>query len=318
MSVALYTIKPGDQLFAIMRSHYGNVAFLHNKTALIERMQKNNPHIANIDMIFPGQVVALPDIIQAKDEMPLLPPPERDATAQVCREIENVDAATRAILSVFDTEKILSTAGGGYIGFVEDATRHAINDVKKVGLSYYQMKAGTISRNQYNYRRNVALTNADAKLGPLRAGFTPGRTAHQAVRIRPQDVTRTSAVLSEIKMLDRTMRLAKSGAVILQVANIANTLNKINTAGTHEERTVIVIDAVSSAAGAAVGAAIAVAIVGTPVGWLAIAGIAAAGATGGFAGEMFGKAVINEVLYDKDGNRLNTQADQVWKSFYAR
>lgn len=316
MSVALYTIKPGDQLFTIMRSHYGNVTFLKDRTKLIDRVQKNNPHISNINMIFPGQVVTLPDIGPAEDEMPLLTLSERDATAHICREIEHVDPVTREIMPIFDTEKILSGTGSGYIKFVEDATKNAVGDVKKVGLSYYQMKAGTITRNQYNYRRNIALQNADAKLGPLRAGFTPGKTAHQTIRIRPNDAVRTAAVLDEIKMLDRTMRLAKGGAVILQIANIANTANKVNTAQSNEERTVIVIDTVASAGGSVVGAAIAVALVGTPVGWLAIAGIAATGVAGSFAGEMFGKAVINETLYDKNGNRLNTQADRIWKSFY--
>lgn len=318
MSVALYTIRPGDQLFAIMRNHYGNAAFMEDRTALVERVQKNNPHIPNINMIFPGQVVALPDITTVGDEIPLLSQPEREATAHVCREIEHVDPATRGIMPIFDSEKVLSATGGGYIKFVEDATSNAIGDVKRVGLSYYQMKAGTITRNQYNHVRNVALKNADAKLGPLRAGFTPGKTAHQAIRIRPNDAVRTAAVLDEIKMLDRTMRLAKGGAVILQIANIANTANQVHNAQSNQERTVIVLDTVATLAGGAAGTAIAVALVGTPVGWLAIAGIAAAGIAGSFAGETFGKAVINETLYDKNGKRLDTRADHVWSSFYGK
>ena len=204
----------------------------------------------------------------------------------------------------------------GFFFFVCASVEAAIPDMRNIALEYYRKESGTISRNQYNYRRSVRVKNISRKIGPLHQLINPGKSPGQILRIRRNSPVRPQAILKQADQASRIVRVAKSGFVILKVASIAETGAKIHFASSNQERTTILLDEVSGFVGAAAATALTVALVGTPVGWIAIAGVIAAGAAGSYAGEALGKAIQEEVLFDENGNRINTRADQMWSPLY--
>ncbi len=317
MSLNFYVVRRGDEVYRIMRAHYGDARFLSDQASLTANFKANNPQIADINLIFPGQVIMLPDTPASASEMACVAPDLATASGELAKTIAQSDGVTQSILEQLSADKLFKASAMGFLDGVEKIGASAADDVRKVGLSYYQMQAKAITRGQYNYRRQVALKRADAKLGVMRPLLSPGKTGRQAIRIDRTAEVRTHKINKEIMNLDRMSKLAKNGAIILKVADIVETGTKIHTANDNKERTVILLDNVGTNVGAAVGSGlVTLALVGTPVGWGVIAAIAVGGVVGSIGGDLLMDAIQKETLYDTDGKRINTKLDKFWKAFY--
>ncbi len=317
MSLNFYVVRRGDEVFRIMRAHYGDAKFFADQASLTANLQANNPHIPNIDLIFPGQVIMLPDTPANAAEMVCVVPDLATASGALAKTIAETDGVTQSIMEQLSADKLFKASGMGFLDGVTKIGESAADDIRKVGLSYYQMQAKTITRGQYDYRRQVSLKRADAKLGIMRPLLTPGKTGRQAIRIDRTAEVRTHKINKEIMNLDRVTKLAKNGAIILKVADIAESGVKIHTASNNKERTVILLDNVGTNVGAAIGSGlVTLALVGTPVGWGVIAAVAIGGVVGSIGGDLLMDAIQEETLYDADGKRINTKLDRFWKNFY--
>ncbi|MCY0095787.1 hypothetical protein [Hoeflea ulvae] len=320
MGYAFYTVKRNDQLNVILRNHYGNAAFQRDREALVSLVVQNNPTIKNINMIFPNQVIMLPEFgpshMAAGSALPATQLPIVQACSVVSGGLSSLGPVARDFLSSIDFHKAGAEAGQGFVEFVGKSVENAIPDMRNIALEYYRKESGTITTNQYNYRRSVNVKNVSYKIGPLHQLINPGKSPGQILRIRPNAPIRPQAILKQADQATRITKVAKSGFVILKVASLAEAGASIHLASSNHERTTILLDEVSGFVGAAAATAVAVALVGTPVGWIAIAGVIAAGAGGSIVGEAVGKALQDEMLFDENGKRINTKADRMWRSFY--
>ncbi len=314
-------VTPGDTLYALMNEVYGAGVATQHRATLVAELQRLNPPLNNPDLIVPGQAIAMP-----RTWPPVTPPTPADQI--VCRVDPVADALNRAdpaalsFMGMLDADKVMTSAISGlgeeFTGWVYRAADGAVHDVRKVGLSYYQMKAGTLTRNQYDHRRRVAIGHADARLGSLRQLITPGKRTREVLRVDRHAKVRLHRHIDEIDRLSRIAKVARQGKnafVVLKVADLGMTGYQIKTAATDEERTVILLDSVASTAGSVGAVALAVFLVGTPTGWLAIAGMAAVGVAGGVTAEIVGKHVQQETLFDEAGVRQKTLLDRIWGKF---
>lgn len=320
MAYTLYHVKRHDQLYQIMLKHYGNAKFVKDKELLTKIILQNNPHIKHINLIFPGQVIMLPDPV-AGPSVKALPPvdiPQRviHSSAAVCEGLSNHDEATKAFMGDIDYYKLGKTIGSGFVDTVGKITESAIPDVKQIALEYYRKEAKTITRGQYDYRRSKNIKSINHKIGPLHSLIHPTKNPGQVLRIKRFEPVRTRAILEEAEQLQRISRLAKRGNVILKAVDIADTMARIHYAESNEKRTELLVDKVSDIGGALLGAGLFVVCVGSPVGWMAVTAMAVAAAVGSEIGERGGKLIQQEALYDAKGNRITTKLDRIWNALY--
>lgn len=317
MTLNYYKVKAGDQIFRIMRDHYGDAAFFADQAALTDTLVKNNPHIQDINMIFPGQVVMFPETQMALNDAPMcLAPQDAWSSSEVAQKLSSVDQSTFDALIAVGASRPTNAISGALMGHLDLAATNAIKNVQKIEPAYWDMRAKTITRGQYDYARRKAIKAVDGDLGIYRKLITPGKTSSQVLRIDRSSLLRTNKLTSEIGDLQRIAKTAKQGAAILKYIDIPITMAKVHTAQNNADRTAIVIvDGTSIAAGLGAGA-LAVVLFGTPVGWVGLAAVATFGIAGSLVGEEVGEFIANETLYDTNGHRINTQMDKAWKPFY--
>jgi hypothetical protein len=232
--------------------------------------------------------------------------------------LSRYDPCALDFIKSVDFLKIGQMGGEGFISYVENAMVDSRREMNRIALQYYRKESGTISRNQYDYRRSVSIKKVEMRLGPLHQLINPGRTPGQVLRIAPNAAYRTQNILNEAEQLARISRLAKNGGVVLRWASFVGSAAQIHLASCNYERTAILLDTVTGFGGALAGTAIAVALLGTPVGWIGMAVVISGGVSGGLIAENLGKLLQERTLFDVNGNRINTKLDSVWQSFYGR
>ena len=73
MTIGFYQVQSGDQLYQILRSHYGSAGFLRDRAAVTRLVVENNPQISDIDRIYPNQIIVLPPLAGGGISSPILP-----------------------------------------------------------------------------------------------------------------------------------------------------------------------------------------------------------------------------------------------------
>lgn len=308
MTVSFYVVKSGDELFRIAANHYGVHTLNRDRTALIANIRANNPWLLDINLIRPGDVIMLP----AHRDACMLNPQNITSSTIISKELSRTDAATSSFLASIDTEQSLDYAIDGTSGFVdlvEKRMRKAAPELSRVALEYYRMKAGTVTKGQYDHRRRVSIRRSTQALGVLKPLVYPNRNLNEVVRIKPHATVRTHQILSEVKKISRIADVAKGGGVILNVVQLAVAVGKYEAAQSREERTAIVTETIGSTAGSTLGTLAGVAfgglILATPIGWVGVAIAVGGGIAGGAAGEAIAEVVSKELLFDKDGKRVD-------------
>lgn len=322
MNISFYTVNSGDQLLKILYSHYGKIEISKNREIIIANIRLNNPHIKNIDFIYPGQVIMLPGVGAERSCRSTVV----NAAAQISTELAGKTPESRAILSSIDTERALeffNNGSGGFVDLVHDALIKTKPHFAKVALEYYRSKSGTTTRGRYDYQRRVSIRRAERDLGVLRKLVYPRRRLNEVIRIKPHAALRTQAILSEMKRIDRIVKLAKvakGGGILLNCFQVADATLKYQDAETREERTAIVVETAGGIAGSTVGtmAGVAVAslLLATPVGWVGIAIAIGGGIAGSQVGERAAEAISQGLLHDEHGKRVDCWAERQWKALF--
>ncbi len=318
MAITFYEVRQYDQLYQILRQHYGSASFLKDKAGIVRLIQANNPSISNVDLIRPGQIVMLPDLQTATSSSSA---PARDIVRScelISSGLAKHNTSTQALLSSIDFMKINQAGAEGFVSFVDKTTKAAHSDLYKIALNYYRKEAGTISRNQYNYQRSLSVKHVAYKLGPLHQLINPGQKPGQVLRIQPHAAIRPQAILDQADQLARISRTAKIGGVVLSAGLMGITAAQIHQADRNTDRSVLLLDTVTGLGGQLAGTALAVLVIGTPAGWLSLALILTTGIVGNLAADAIGKVIQEKALYDVNGNRVNTFADRMWEPLYGK
>ncbi|MCE7028408.1 LysM peptidoglycan-binding domain-containing protein [Jiella avicenniae] len=337
MKIGFYQVRSGDQLYKILRAHYGDAAFLRDREAVTRLILENNPAVRDPDRIYPNQIIVLPPLSPIPGHLPLraaggvspaavgsdknaLPRPlsadSRGACEMISARLNGLTPSERDFLGGFDLHKAASAGADVFFGAVKKATEEARQPIREIIQLYGNKSIGKITKGQYDYGRRVRVKTVAAKLGPLHRLINPGKRPGEVLRIDPHSVNKVAAHSKEIAKLARINKVARAGGVVLGVMNVGLTAVRVATAESDDERTVIVAEATGGALGSlATGAAagLAIAAMATPIGWVGFVIVAGASAVGGLAAGEISRRVAENELYDDDCSKFDIWSDKAWE-----
>jgi hypothetical protein len=242
--LAVYPVEAGDNLTKIIRSYYGIASSDLRFDMAMAHVLYFNPEIKDPNKIYVGQLLRLPPVDENEDPKPYCEVKQEftpNYTAQyspaVARAV-GVGGLTqiaqsipkdpqeremfRALAWLHQNYDYLSIATG--TGFntwgnlVSDANRALILQVE---VLYRDYKAGLISQNQYNYRRQLALKQFAERLGPFEKFLLKGKTAREAIRIsRSKAIPATAKINFHATRLANMAQYAKHGGILLTAAGV--------------------------------------------------------------------------------------------------
>lgn len=285
-----YRIKPGDQIYRIMREHYGDTVFLAEKDRLVEEVKALNKSIPDLDTIYPGRVLHLPVRNTANRSTQASPA----TVAQLCemsRQLERVDPLLLDYLTALKQfDPVLNGIGGTYEGLERFASRAAQDYAARVNAitdTYADYKAQRISYSKYYKGRRLILDATDKKFGILRSGLQSPKPTTSILHMSAHQATHAQNLNEILKPAKGMMSRAKMGGGILTLASVGVASYTLYHAESVQDKTIIIAETAAGAAGSYYGAIGGIALVGflvsNPAGWTILVGAAVGGALAGSA-----------------------------------
>jgi hypothetical protein len=155
-------VKPGDQVYRILRKAYPH-GFDKNREKLVGALLNNNPQIADINQIYPGQVIALSSASEnsnpvgsISDQSIFLSGGEVNAANQITNSINLMSPVEVAFLSVFRT-RILQAESGSFPSQVSRVVKESRPEIDSIVRECRTFKAGSQTRGQYDCAHKVSL-----------------------------------------------------------------------------------------------------------------------------------------------------------------
>lgn len=317
----IHQVQHGDELFRIVREHYGHGAFLNDKQGIVDAVTSNNPHIRDIDQIYPGQLIALPSIVGDRKAMPAFTPLQNRCTQEVVGELSLTTGITRSILSgIANTPSVAPSldAAGGIYGAFHKAASDAVKNVDELNRLYSDYRQQSISKGAYDYRRIKIINAMDKNLGGFRThAFSKNpldkvKSSREILRFSTSGKGAAQSMTNGISRLNKTVSRVKVGGVLLIGLQLASATTRLREAQTSQQKTAVVTETGGSIIGGIAAGALFAMAVGTPVGWVGLAGVAIAGTAGGFLGGEALKAIGNEALFHESGDTKFDQVNKFW------
>lgn len=316
MTLAYHVVRPGDQLYQVLRAHYGDAAFFADQDGLVGQVQSVNPQITDINMIFPNQVIALPSVGPA-DPIADVPQSVLVHSGEMCRAISGSAPET------FDAVKLMEQVGlggatmmGSYFSEGQKALKAGLGNVQQVESFYQKYKAGEMTKGQYDYARRKMLDATDQRMGIFKGRSIGPAPARELFRIKPRSADPFINYKTNITKLNTGMAKVKVGGGLLTIAQAGYTVQQIHTADDNRKRTGLVLETVGSAAGGMAAGALAVLVIGTPVGWTALLVVGAVSVIGGAGGAVLANKLEKATLTDENGQRIYSPIDEMWEPIY--
>ncbi|QUJ78104.1 hypothetical protein KDD17_17335 [Sulfitobacter albidus] len=318
MSATFYTVEPGDQLYRILRSHYGDGTFFERGEDIIDLVRKSNPQITDIDRIFPGQSIALPGAPGLREVARPLDPHLQAEIPLICNELAGASPAARGWMADVTADmvggKLANAVGSSYVQYVKSQSQKALESFTPVIRNQSQRASREITRGAYDGRRIKYLGAYDKSLGGLKPLHRPFKQSRAVLHVKPHADVPAGALLSEVKTLNRYLRLASKGVTVIRVISFAEVATDVGMADTGSAQAQLMAKSggglIGGVFGTVAAGAVFAAAVATPVGWVAVAGILLAGA-GGAAGSILGEELADRasrgMLYDANGRAIYTE-----------
>lgn len=313
-----YMVRAGDQLYKIMRRHYGDSIFLNNQKALLADVISQNGNITDPDLIFPGQTIALPvrSTHASRNDSKPISQAVITQMANTCQALNTCDPLALQFANTLNSmANQTNLVGGSFSGLQaagqNAATQYAASSAKVTDL-YKQYKSGRLSKHHYYKNRSLILNATDKSQSILRQRFSPPTPTTRLLRMSANEVRRTTNINRIIAPYEKLAARAKIGGGILTLATVGVSAVRYSNAETPSEKTVIVTETVGSLAGgiagAAVGTMVVAALVSNPAGWVVLVGVAvgsvAGSMTGGASGNALGNAMGERFFESLDNSCL--------------
>lgn len=318
---SIHIIRPGDEIFRVLRDHYGEGAFLEDKQKLVDAFQRNNKHIVNVDQIYPGQCIVLPDMAPEKKELPLMGPEAQRRSSDFIEALGGTSSISQAVMSDISASlplKLGMDSAGGVLGSFERAAARAIEDTKDLKRLWESQRSGDIKRSFYNTERVKVIHRMDSNLG----GFRPHAFAErpspkmapsrELMRFSTSGKGPTAQMTRSIRNLNKAVGRLKIQGGILIFAQVGTAGYDLSQADTEREKTGIIVETGGSILGSIAAGALVTLAVGTPAGWLGLAGVAIAGMVGGTGVGMVSRHLNDRHLYDEDGEAKFDILKRIW------
>ncbi len=332
----VYKIKPGDSLSRIITRYYGiNYTDPRYKTALASVVYFNDS-IKDPNEIFAGQLLRLMPLYE-DNATAFCPVPddfyqEKPVAVATRHRLEPMgnyqerfkhhipsspqeQEAFWALAWLHENYGILSTtSGAGFTawgGLVSQSNNAFIAEVK---VLYGQYQGGGLSKNQYDYRRQLALKKYAQKIGPFEKLLLNGKTAREAARInRTKAIPATANIDRHLGRLGRMAQYAKHGGTILTAAGVGMGCYNIAQAQSKQEKNEIFFETIGSTA-ASVGTTFVLGVyfIATPTGWITALALGV-----GAAAISMGAGKTAKYAYNRFGEKMDfvkmSKVDQLCK-----
>lgn len=311
----IYTVKQGDTLSQIISNFYDVTYGSDRYKSALALVSYHNKQITNPNLLQPKQVIRLMPMTPNSVGMCLA----SDENKKVLAEFSNrsnqfhptlgdgldkykmyipTDAQEQEMFwalawlqDEYDFLSIGSVASGAALstlgGLVNKNNTALIQEVERL---YNQYKKGTLTKGQYDYRRQKALKAFAQRLGPFEKVLLKGQTARQALQIsRSKAVPATANVTKNLDRLNKLSKLSSVGGVVLTAAGVGMGCYNIAQAQSNQEKNEIFVETVtSSIVSIGSGLALTAFLISNPVGWATILVLGTASAVGSYkAGKAF-------------------------------
>lgn len=319
----VYSIRPGDQLYAIMRKQYGDARFFARRDALLSSIMNANPHITDKDQIRAGSTLALPVFAASEpvEAIEVASERQRAANQMLCRAVSNTPQSTRDVLYGMQAlnaaadeldrySPVFNSASGVYdgLGTLAKQARDAYQN-KARDLQFIQalVKNEKIKSSSYYEHRRKIIDATDQKFSIIRDRFGRDvKPTSKVLRISQNNARLSKSVDKALTFADSLGTRAKVGGRALGVLSAGIGAARYATQTDAKTRSVIVMETAGAALlGAATGTvsvALTAALVSNPAGWTVIVGALVVSTVLGSAGGSLGR-VAGEALHDAYGSR---------------
>lgn len=321
----LYLVKAGDTLSNIIAKHY-DISYHDPRYAVAQAsVMYFNESIKDPNEIFSGQLLRLMPLAE-DNALAFCPVPddfykEKRAESTARHRLEPTDSgyvdrfkygiplqpneqeAFWALAWLEENYGLASVSAASGFNALGGLVSHSHNAfIIEVKSLYGQYQSGTITLNQYTYRRQQALKSYTQKIGPFEKILLKGKTAREAIRInRSKALPATANIDFHLQRLNRMAQMTKYGGVVLTAAGVGMGCYQIaNTTNQHKKNEIFVETLVGTAAGVTAGYGLALILASTPVGWVVAIGLGVGAAYGSYKS---GREAAN--FYSKHGQKID-------------
>lgn len=310
MSISFYKVRPRDQVFRIMQSHYGHATFAARREEIITTFQNQNPHIKDINLIRPGQVLALPGTPNGRGAFNINPV-LRSQVPQVAECLSQTADTVADAMAAITAEQLAKGAGSSFVSYVKEQSNQATKSFESVIQNYDAKSSGQITKGQYDGRRIKYMGKYDRDLGALKALHRPTQASRAVLHIKPNASVPASALIKEAGTMSRILKTASRGVVILRAATIAETSVKVMSAPSGSGQAKLLAGTAVGTLGGVIGGVAGTlafgAMIASPAGWVMIGGVMLAGSTSvglSVFGEELANRLSDGLLYDENGRPI--------------
>lgn len=340
MSFAFYSPNTGAGILQSMAQQYGYGEVSKNKNEFVQACLANNPHLPSIDRFCPSSTVVMPDVSFGHQDY-FMSKADIKQAGQICETLTRAGSENRDFISSVNSNilgekeenlfiKAIDSGRDAFIDRLADAMKDSRQKYIDIIRQYGSFKAGDISKGQYDYSRRVLILDAKRHLGEFERLLYPKRNVNEVIRIGRGVLARLDGIKSEINKLGAIRNVAKGAGMALVLIDVGEKIEKIRDAK-YENRSIVLASSLGEIGGGAVGAVVGDAaaavlvtvLVGTPVGWAAIATVAAGTialtAMGSMIGGELGKNAMENfdrrVVGNETNSWINRNLDNIFKEF---
>jgi len=296
-------------LSAIIFKMFGSTPSDQGYQVAVMHLMLLNKHLKDPNKIFAGEILNLGVIpsfsvpinpLVQNSQKPLVP----DSSLPITKNVNPQDSERFWVLSWLEkNSNLLSIPGGIAFGATGNLLSPAnVGMVTEVSDLYAEFKSGNITKNQYNYRRTLALNRLKKNIGPMEKLLFGNNTTHQSIRIaRSGGVPATSHIAKHAKKLNNLAKVSKFGGVALVgVGLTASCMQIANTTDKSEKNEIFVEAITSTSVGVLGGVIVGIFLVSNPIGWGAALVIAV-----GSTAISYGAGKLGRTMYDIYGNKID-------------
>ena len=299
-----YHVRSGDSLSKIIKNYYGNVS-PQQQQSIISRIQADNPHITNPNVIHPGQALLI-DIPQqycsatgGNGQTPIIKS-DKDNIHTLQQRWNKSTPQERELMSWLTP--VMLGAGTASMMMIDTTFKTNAPLLAEMADNYNDFKARKKSRGAYDYKRKQLLTKLETKLGPTKRLLHGNKPASEVLRIsRKRGRRPTVSLEQQSKKMLNIAKKARAGGVVLSIVGLGVACHEIANTADKQQKNEILVESVGALAGGAIygaAAAFTLFLVATPIGWVGALAIGVGGALTGVGAGSFAKKLYN--IYGKE------------------
>ena len=218
-----YKVKAGDTLSAIIFKMFGTTPTDQDYQVAVKHLMLLNKQLKDPNKIFAGEVLKLGVIPLSNVPINSLEQGSQklstpNISIPITKNVSPQDSESFWALSWLENNSNLLTIPSGIaLGATGNLLSPAnVGLVTEVSDLYAKYKEGSITKNQYSYRRSLALNKLKKNIGPMERMLFGNNSTYQSIRIaRSGGVPATSHIAKHANKLNNLAKVSKFGGIAL-------------------------------------------------------------------------------------------------------